>query len=175
VQFHFHRTGKIETDRTQVGLYFAKKPVKDLYRSTPVPGAIGTIKPGDANHRVVSTWYTTTDLMVYRLSPHMHLLGKDIELLATPPGGKEASLVKIPTWDYNWQEQYELKQPLSLKAGTKLTLKATFDNSEKNPRNPSLPPKPVRFGEETTDEMCFVFLGVASAESKPRVLSPVRR
>ena len=28
VQIHYHPSGKPETDRTQLGLYFAKKPVK---------------------------------------------------------------------------------------------------------------------------------------------------
>ncbi len=35
------------------------------------------------------------------------------------------------------------------------------DNSEGNPHNPSHPPKAVKFGEQTTDEMGFAFLQVA--------------
>ena len=36
VQIHYHPSGKPETDRTQVGLYFAKKPVKrTLQRRAP--------------------------------------------------------------------------------------------------------------------------------------------
>jgi len=34
---------------------------------------------------------------------------------------------------------------------------AAFDNSEKNPSNPSSPPQRVTWGEETTDEMMFCF------------------
>jgi hypothetical protein len=36
----------------------------------------------------------------------------------------------------------------------------TYDNSAQNPRNPSNPPKVVRWGEGTEDEMCVAFLGV---------------
>ena len=33
VQFHYHRTGKEEKDRTKIGLYFAKGPIEQKYRS----------------------------------------------------------------------------------------------------------------------------------------------
>ena len=36
----------------------------------------------------------------------------------------------------------------------------TFDNSDKNTRNPSTPPARVTFGEQTTDEMAVAFLTV---------------
>ena len=48
---------------------------------------------------------------------------------------------------------------LKLAKGTRITLDARYDNSEQNPRNPSHPPKRVRWGEQTTDEMCIAFLG----------------
>ena len=37
------------------------------------------------------------------------------------------------------------------------------NNSSSNPNNPSNPPRDVHFGEQTTDEMCFVFLGATSS------------
>jgi hypothetical protein len=40
------------------------------------------------------------------------------------------------------------------------SLRAYYDNSAGNPRNPNDPPKPVSWGEATTDEMCIAFLGV---------------
>ena len=47
--------------------------------------------------------------------------------------------------------------------GTKVELVAYFDNSSENPNNPHDPPKPVRWGEKTTDEMCIAFLGLLRA------------
>lgn len=171
IQIHYHRTGKEETDRTRVGLYFAKKPAKERFSSLPVAGLFWAIPAGQKEYVVDRSWRTTEDATVYRLIPHMHLLGKDIELFATLPGEKERSLIRIPVWDYNWQEQYDLKEPLKLPQGTVLRVRATFDNSAENPNNPSSPPKIVRLGEQTTDEMCFVFLGVSSA-GFPQALIP---
>ena len=44
--------------------------------------------------------------------------------------------------------------------GTVLEVVAHYDNTEKNPRNPNHPPKVVKWGEATTDEMCIGFLMV---------------
>jgi peroxiredoxin len=172
VQTHYHRTGKPETDRTKIGLYFADKPVTERYQSVPAMGLFGVIPAGAKNFKVDSSWEVTADTTLYRLVPHMHLLGKDIELLATRPGEKEKSLIRIPEWDYNWQEQYELKEPMKLPKGTVLRVRATYDNSADNPHNPSSPPAMVRLGEQTTNEMCFVFLGVSSGTRNARLLLP---
>lgn len=172
VQFHYHRTGKEERDRTKIGIYFAKGKIEQTYRSVAATGLFKQIPAGEKNFKVESSWKLTDDVTVYRLVPHMHLLGKDIELRAKQPGEEERVLIRIPEWDYNWQEQYELKQPLKLAKGTVLTVRATFDNSADNVNNPTSPPKAVRFGEQTTDEMCFVFLGVASKGPLWRIIVP---
>jgi hypothetical protein len=58
------------------------------------------------------------------------------------------------------------KDPVALSAGTNLSLEAFYDNSAGNWRNPNDPPKPVSWGEATTDEMCLAFLGfTVDAES----------
>ncbi|MFO0804032.1 MAG: redoxin domain-containing protein [Gemmataceae bacterium] len=172
VQFHYHRTGKEEKDRTKIGLYFAKGPIEQKYRSIAATGLFKQMPAGAKNFVVENTWRLTDDVTLYRLVPHMHLLGKDIELRATLPGEKERSLIRIPEWDYNWQEQYELKEPMKLPKGTILKVRATYDNSADNPNNPSSPPKPVHIGEQTTDEMCFVFLGVASKSAIWKLVVP---
>lgn len=173
VQFHYHRTGKVETDRTKVGLYFAKRPVTENLRTIAVPGRFLEIPAGEKAFAVDSSWRLTADVTAYRVTPHMHLLGKDIEMTVTPPGGTETTLVRVPAWDYNWQEQYQLKEPLRLPKGTVLRVRATYDNSADNPNNPHSPPKAVGVGEQTTNEMCFVFLGVSSASPGRLLISPV--
>jgi peroxiredoxin len=174
VQFHFHRTGKRETDRTRIGVYFAKKPVAESFYMLPPNGVFWKIPAGAKDYKVNSVWRLTDDVTVHRLVPHMHLIGKDIELLITPPGEGERSLIRIPEWDYNWQEQYDLKEPLHLRAGTLLRVRATYDNSADNPMNPSSPPRDVMLGEQTTSEMCFVFMGISTTRLLPPILAPMK-
>jgi hypothetical protein len=96
------------------------------------------------------------------------MLGKQIKVTMTPPGGKAQTLIDIADWDYNWQETYFLEKPIPFKAGTKFNVEAVYDNSTKNPNNPFQPPQWVRFGEQTDNEMCFVFLGVTNNDTSPR-------
>jgi hypothetical protein len=91
--------------------------------------------------------------------PHMHLIGRKVRVSMTAPGESEQTLVNIDDWDYNWQETYFFKKPLAIKAGTRFDIEAVFDNSDKNPNNPTNPPRAVWFGEQTTNEMLFGFLG----------------
>ena len=93
----------------------------------------------------------------------------DVERVGSGP---PVVLVDIPRWDYNWQETYWLQEPIAAKAGTKLEVEAVFDNSADNPNNPSSPPRPVRIGEQTTSEMCFVFIGISTRSNNPFPLSP---
>ena len=99
-----------------------------------------------------------TGIVLREILPHMHMLGKTMKVWATLPGGEEKKLVYIQNWDFNWQMAYRYAEPIHLPRGTKLELVATYDNTTRNPRQPSSPPKLVQFGEQTTDEMCFAFL-----------------
>jgi hypothetical protein len=82
----------------------------------------------------------------------------------TLPGSSPRTLVDIPEWDYRWQETYWFREPILAPAGSKLEVAATFDNSAGNPNNPHDPPRAVAFGEQTTDEMLYGFLGATSTK-----------
>ena len=47
---------------------------------------------------------------------------------------------------------------------TILDVVAHYDNTAGNPRNPNSPPKVVRWGEATTDEMCIGFIILAKKD-----------
>lgn len=168
VQMHYHRNGKQEKDRTKIGLYFAKneKVLKRL-NILVVPGLVSptkdfekfeTIPAGEAKFVVRGRVVTEQDCTIYSILPHMHQLGKNVKVTMTPPGGKERMLVNIPDWDYNWQESYFFKEPIAVKTGTVFEVTATFDNSANNPNNPFNPPRLVKKGDQTNDEMLFGFI-----------------
>ena len=153
--------GETQPDRTQFGLYFSTTTdVKPLY-FLPVINRAFTIPPNDPHYKVEASWPIPTPLplKLWVIAPHMHLLGKSMKVEMTPPGGAPECLVDVEDWDFNWQGGYVYKEPVSIPAGSQISLTAYYDNSENNPRNPSSPPKPVSWGEATTDEMCLAFLG----------------
>lgn len=170
MQVHFHRTGKAEKDRTKIGLYFAKKPVEKPWNTLIIAGMspLSMIPANKADHLQKGGGFLSADATVHSVLPHMHLLGKSVKITMIPPGGDPRVLVDIKHWDYNWQESYWLAKPLAAKAGTRFEIEAIFDNSAKNPHNPNTPPKLVTYGEQTTNEMLFGFVGVVPA-GKERV------
>jgi peroxiredoxin len=168
IQAHYHRTGRVEKDRIQIGLYFARKPIKTRLEAVVLPGRFVWIPAGDNHFVVHGSIEVLQDCTLHSVMPHMHMLGREIKVTATPPEGKPYTLIAIKDWDYNWQETYFMKESLPIKAGTLLSVEAVYDNTDKNPTNPNRPPKPVFFGEQTDNEMCFVFFGV-TAEKPGRV------
>ena len=94
--------------------------------------------------------------MTHALPPHMHYRGKDFTLWkVTNPGTDEEErhiVLKIPTYDFNWQRTYEFKEPIPLRAGDALYSVTHFDNSHYNPHNPD-PEALVRFGLQSEQEM----------------------
>jgi hypothetical protein len=97
---------------------------------------------------------------ILNVTPHMHLLGRTMNVEAKLPSGATTCLVDVPDWDFHWQGTYSYRQPVALPLGSSVSLTATYDNSADNPENPNSPPKDVTWGESTTDEMCLAFLGI---------------
>jgi peroxiredoxin len=158
MQVHYHRNGRTERDRTQIGLYFAKKKVDRPLQPGVITGRFLAIPANNPRFPVKGDMYATKDFTLVSIMPHMHMVGKEIAVTMTPPAGPAQTVLAIKQWDYNWQETYFLKQPLAVKAGTRFHVDAVYDNSSANPRNPFDPPRLVTFGEQTFNEMCFVFL-----------------
>lgn len=166
IQIHYSKTGKPEKDQTKVGLYRAPNAPKRAFAALPIEplyGRIGlfAIPAGMRDYKVKANVVIPYDLMLINITPHMHLIGRDMKVTATTPEGKTISLIQIDDWDFNWQETYFYKKPLILRAGTKIEMVATYDNSDRNPNNPNRPPQRVVYGEQTKEEMCICFLGAA--------------
>lgn len=160
MQVHYHKNGQPQSDRTRIGLYFAKEPIEQQARVLPVLNHDLAIPAGAARFQVTACAHVPVDVTARAIIPHMHLLGRDIKVTATLPDGVVKPLVWIKNWDFNWQETYAFKEPIELPRGTRIDVAAYYDNSAKNPNNPNHPPKLVRWGEQTTDEMLIAFLAV---------------
>ena len=97
---------------------------------------------------------------VLAVYPHAHHLGKDIQGFAVLPDGKRKWLIRIKSWELNWQAVYRYKQPISPPRGTMITMRYTYDNSAENARNPNRPPRLVVAGNRSSDEMADLWLQV---------------
>lgn len=163
LQMHYHPSGKPETDRTKIGLYFCKTPTKQVLHWASAAHMKMVLPKDQPRVEIRAQLKAPVDMDAYAVSPHMHLLGKDMTIVLTEPDGTTRPLVRIDDWDFQWQNTYYFREPIRIKKGTTLDVVAHYDNSKDNPRNPNNPPIEVRWGEATTDEMCIGFLAVTKA------------
>ena len=157
-QSHFHPSGKEETERSAVALYFADKPATRTQFSIQLPpqyglGASIDIAPGDTGFTIGESFTLPAGVELYGVTPHAHYIGKEFKAWAELPDGNEVPLLWIKDWDFAWQDMYIYEEPVILPAGATIHSRIRYDNSAENPRNPTHPPKRVFWGRASEDEM----------------------
>jgi Flp pilus assembly protein TadD len=158
LQVHLQPLGKPEPLQMEVGFYFTDEvPSRQPVKVSLIQYAID-LAPGASGQMVRDELRIPADVDLLAVLPHTHYLGRRVEAWATFPDGTGRSLFLIPDWDFNWQGDYTYARPVFLPAGTRVEMRVTFDNSTTNPRNPFHPPRRVRFGPDTTDEMAELWL-----------------
>lgn len=90
--------------------------------------------------------------------PHMHLLGKSMEVYGIQPGLDTLKLMDLPEWDFEWQGYYFYEYIQKAEAGAYIKADAVYDNTAANPFNPNSPPQWVAAGLNTSDEMFLVYM-----------------
>jgi hypothetical protein len=167
-QVHYNKAaGSVQTDRSSIGLVFAKVPPAKLLSTELIYNAYMKIAPGAERHQVSACWTAPNDIKLTTLMPHMHFRGAAMQIEATYPDGRKEMLLNVPRYDFSWQTSYVLKQPLMIPKGTTFLVTGWFDNSAKNKFNPD-PTKAVRWGDPTYDEMLACFIDYTQ-EAKPSV------
>ena len=159
VQVHYHPTGKVERDRSRLGLHLIRKPVRQTIEWANATNDKFRLPPGQSNIEVRASWFVPVDVEALGVTPHMHELGRDFRMTAKLPGGKVQDLVYIPEWDPSWQSTYYFEERIPLPRGSTVHVVAHYDNSS-HPRNPHRPPQLVGWGPEASDEMCVGYIGV---------------
>ncbi len=153
IQMHLKPSGRAEVVQASVGLYLTDTPPQ----TAPVMLRLGSktidIPAGSTDYEVIDRFTLPTDVLALSIYPHAHYLAKDMLVLARKPNGSADTLLRIPNWNFNWQDEYTYAQPMALERGTTIEMRYRYDNSAANPRNPSTPAQRVRFGPQTRDEM----------------------
>jgi peroxiredoxin len=160
MQFHYTPNGKATSDSTILGLYFYDKPPKYEYLNIPVSGNF-RIPAYARDYKTAGVYTFKEPVVVYGLRAHMHFRGHDMKFTADMPDGTQKELLSVPNYSYAWQPTYQLTEPVTLPAGTKVHVTGAFDNSQWNPANPD-PSKELTFGLQSFDEM---FIGYWSYTS----------
>ena len=160
VQLHMLPSGKPEQVAPKIGLYFTDNPPSEQAFSLLMRNDNIDIPAGVGDYVIEDSLTLPVAVEALGIYPHAHYLGKSIEASATLPDGRKQWLIRIPKWDFNWQDDYRYRQPLQLPAGTHIDMRFIFDNTSANPLNPHDPPRRVKFGNRSTDEMATLTIQV---------------
>jgi hypothetical protein len=155
-QVHYTTNGKPGVDRSRIGLIFAKEPPRQEIRTGIIANPLFAIPAGAAHHQIEAEATFSEDVRIWTMHPHMHLRGKDMTYTAVYPDGRSQIVLNVPKFDFGWQTDYWLAEPLTLPKGSKLHVRAHFDNSAANRSNPD-PTQVVRWGDQTWEEMMIGF------------------
>ncbi len=160
-QMHYTADGREHEDRSFFGVQYTEPENVD-YR-VYVTNAINftfTIPANTDDFPVSATRKINKDCLLLGMNPHMHQRGKAYTFEAIYPDGKKELLLDVPRFDFNWQVPCMYREPKPLPKGTKIVGIGVFDNSTNNLNNPD-PTKPVKFGEQTWEEMQIGWFTVA--------------
>ncbi len=179
VQLHLHPSGKVEHERGRMAIYLAKRPPSKRLNSLQVPPMFGfasgiDIPAGESHYTIKDSFVLPVDVEALGARGHAHYLAREMKMTATLPDGSTKGLLWISDWDFGWQDSYFYKTPFTLPRGTRIDSEIVYDNSDLNMRNPNAPPKRVKWGLGTLDEMgSMTLLLTTSTRQDDRMLRQI--
>ena len=75
VQVHYHPDGRPEVDRTSVGIYLAKGPIRQTIHWANASNYDFKLPAGKKDIEVKATWFVPVDVDALAVTPHMHAPG----------------------------------------------------------------------------------------------------
>ena len=172
LQMHYNKEpgeGSGRWDKSQVAFKF--KDPSERIDHIVTWDAIGNrdfeIPPGVANWEVGASKVFEHEATIFAYLPHMHLRGRYAKYVAYYPDGTEETLLEVPWYDWNWQTNYEYKEPKVIPAGTRIEVTMFFDNTAEREEliraggTEITHERAVSFGGPTYDEMMLGFLDYA--------------
>ena len=160
LQLHMLPGRELEDVRASIGLYFADQPPKEQAYALRLGSIDIDVAAGDPAYIIEDSYVLPVDVRVLSVYPHAHYLAREMQGYATLPDGSREWLIRIMEWDFMKQDRYTYKEPLFLPAGTRLTMRFTYDNTAENPRNRNRPPQRVVYGPNSSDEMGDLWIQV---------------
>jgi hypothetical protein len=205
MQIHYHPAGAVnDPDVTAVDLRLSPTAPRKVYLITafgnertapnllPDPDDAGPpqflVPRNAADHvermrRAVPELGGLSDVRIYSVNPHMHLVGTHIaariERPAARGGDPQSECLANGGWNFDWQRTYVYDAPLddlpTLQTGDIVDVTCHWNNTIENPfvqrmlNDSHLPPQPIdlTLGEQTSNEMCVEIFGLAVTLDMP--------
>jgi hypothetical protein len=146
MQVHYNTDNGTATDQTSVKLMFGNG-TENKAVFIPLVAKGFNIPPNAVDYKYSKTFTNTLGfpLKIWGLLPHMHTKGKTISI----KGDNNECLVDVARWDFHWQSVYFRQKAFPFNEGATMNINCSWDNPTSSN---------VKWGEGTSDEMCFAFV-----------------
>ena len=172
LQMHYNKEPGEDSgrwDRSQVAFKFKAKdePIEHVVHWDAIGNRDFEIPPGVEDWEVGASRIFEHETTIFGYLPHMHLRGRYAKYVAYYPDGTRETLLEVPWYDWNWQTNYEYKQPKVIPAGTRIEVTMFFDNTKEREEliraggTEIDSGRVVRFGGPTYEEMMLGFIDYA--------------
>ena len=141
-----------QTDQSGLEIQFERTPLAyaEVQPWTDVNWVLGLGMDipagGTAVEHTFSHTFEDMSLDLHSATLHMHTLGQTATLSVLHADGSESCLLSHSDYDFNWQREYWLTEPVTVQSGDTLQLSCTWDNPTD---------ETVAWGDGTGDEMCL--------------------
>ena len=169
VQVHYNMADPAvigQSDSSTVKLRFADEVERPALIDLP-DGLLATlgegepyaIPPGEPEHSYTWSfpvdwylgWEGAEQIELHGFFPHMHDYGTSMSVRLLDQQGEELSCIgEVPRWDFAWQLQYFMEQPIVLESGMRIEVTCRYDTTGVQ--------APMWPGWGTNNEMCLTGL-----------------
>jgi hypothetical protein len=134
LKIRYRKNGEATTDRSRLGLYFAKNRIDKAARTIIISSGIGSDgkTANTDNARVQANHILTEPKEIIAIRPILFPLAESIEARAYRPDGTIEVLIWAKKYRYDWQPTYYLRKPLALPKGTRIEVTAYLNSAENN-------------------------------------------
>lgn len=153
LQVHLNPSGKPERVNPSVGFFFTDQPPTNAPFKVVLTSLNIDIPAGESNYLLQDQFVVPAEALIRAILPHAHYSARELWAEIVLPDGQTNCLLDIPSWDFRWQGEYVYAKPVTVPKGSTLRMKFRYDNSTNNVSNLSTPPKRVRYGPQSSDEM----------------------
>ena len=154
-------------DQSSWGVVLAKGPADASVRRAgggQIVNFMFAIEPGNANYKVTASQPIKEDTYLTSMMPHMHVRGKSAKYTVKREDGSDVVALWVPNFDFNWQLNYVLDEPIFMPKGSTLETEFHYDNSPTNRFNPD-PTQTVHWGDQTWEEMMLGYYGTVDPDT----------
>lgn len=148
-----------------LAIYFSDRPPTVTPFMVKLTSTEIDIPPGAADVVVEDAYTLPVDVEAISVYPHAHYLARAITGVADLPSGERIPLLTIRNWDFHWQEFHRYESPVALPSGTTLRMTIVYDNTAGHQPAAGTPPRRVRYGPRSSDEMADLWFQVLPRRS----------